>query len=491
MIRLIYNLPSVLELMVGIDELPITKNPPSQLWPILGYFSNITEINVNVFIIGCYYGKSKPEDSNEFLQEFVNELCSIINIGIAFNNVYIKVKLKALICDTPAKSYILNVKGHTGKKSCVRCQILGDYENNRVCFPNLNSPLRTHKDFIDRTDIEFHSGFTILVNILQFDLVNAVPFDYMHSVCIGVMKKLLIFWNGGVKRHRLALPHNLISVLNDNLNKLGQYIPEEFQRAPNINSRKHPIQDASHWKATELRQFLLYTGMVVLLDIVDKEVYDHFMQLCIAIRILLTSNISDEYINYAKSLIHNFVASFPYIYGRSYMSHNVHIILHLADDVKIFGPLNNFSAFPFESYMQPLKRKIKNGVKPLQQLVRRYAEEKICQLNREDKKINIGPLKMQNKLQNLPITENGCEPQFTGWMTEKFVLKLNKADSCVKMKNGDIVLIENLVTSKLDRSILIIGRKYETVKEFFNMPCSSHLLNMYSVTHLSYLNLGI
>lgn len=59
------------------------------------------------------------------------------------------------------------------------------------------------------------------------------------------------------------------------------------------------------------------------------------------------------------------------------MSHNMHSILHLSDDVKKFGPLNSFSAFPFESYMQPFKKKIKSGVKPLQQLVRRYAEEKV------------------------------------------------------------------------------------------------------------------
>lgn len=83
------------------------------------------------------------------------------------------------------------------------------------------------------------------------------------------------------------------------------------------------------------------------------------MKLCIAIRILSTNNISEEYIDHAKSLIHNFVALFAHIYGRSYMSHNVHIILHLADDVKIFGPLNNFSAFPFECFMQPLNKKIK------------------------------------------------------------------------------------------------------------------------------------
>lgn len=62
-------------------------------------------------------------------------------------------------------------------------------------------------------------------------------------------------------------------------------------------------------------------------------------------RILSNNNISEEYIDYAKSLIHNFDALFAHMYGISYMSHNVHIILHLADDVKKYGPLNNFQPF--------------------------------------------------------------------------------------------------------------------------------------------------
>ncbi|KAF0714286.1 Uncharacterized protein FWK35_00028053 [Aphis craccivora] len=271
MIELNCNLPCTLELTVGIDGLTISKNPPSQLWPILGYFSNLELNKFKVFIIGAYY------DSDEFLQYFVNELYDLINIGVVSNNTHFKVILKALICDTPAKSYILNVKGHTGKKSC-------------LIYP--------------------------------------------------------IFWNGGIKRHNLTLPHNLISSLDNKLNDLGHYILEEIQRAPNVNN-------ASRWKAIELCKLLLYTGMVVLHGIVNKEVYDNFMQFCIDIRILSTK----EYIDYAKSLIHSFVSLFAHIYRRSYMSHNVHIISYLADDFKKFGPLDNFSAFPFESYMQPLKKK--------------------------------------------------------------------------------------------------------------------------------------
>lgn len=115
--------------------------------------------------------------------------------------------------------------------------------------------------------------------------------------------------------------------------------------------------------------------MVIFKDIISKEVYDNFLELCVSIRILLTNNISNEFNDYAKELLNDFVSSFGKIYGKSYMSHNIHIIQHLADDVKKYGSLDNFSAFEFESYTQPLKKKIRSGAKPLQQLIRRYSED--------------------------------------------------------------------------------------------------------------------
>jgi len=376
-------LPSILMLMVGIDGLPITKNPPSQLWPILGYFSNISD--PSVFIIGSYYGKPKPEDSNEFLSDFVNEICVLINDGVMYNNIHVKLHLKALICDAPAKSFALNFRGHTGKKSCIRCHTIGSFENNRIYFPQLNAPLRTHDEFKLYSDSDFHCGKTILVDIPKFDIISSVPFDYMHCILIGVTKKLFMFWTGGIKQHNQNLPKNVISVIDKKLTNLSQYIPQEFQRNLNENSRKHPLQDVSRWKATELRQCPLYTGMVVFQDFLSKKTYNHFMELCVAIRILSTDNITDAYIIFAKKLLIHFVSTFGQIYGKTFMSHNIHITLHVADDVKKFGPLNCYSSFPFESFMQTLKKKIKNGVKPLQQLARRYTEYKLL---REHKQIN-------------------------------------------------------------------------------------------------------
>ena len=46
---------------------------------------------------------------------------------------------------------------------------------------------------------------------------------------------------------------------------------------------------------------------------------------------------------------------FIILFGECYVSHNVHNLLHICDDVSNFGPLDSYSAFCFENYLGILK----------------------------------------------------------------------------------------------------------------------------------------
>lgn len=224
--------------------------------------------------------------------------------------------------------------------------------------------------------------------------------------------------------------------------------------------------------------------MVIFHNILEKKVYNHFIVLCVAIRIMSTDNLSEEYILFAKKLLTYFVSQFAEIYGNTFMSHNIHIMLHLADDVQTFGSLNNFFAFPFESFMQPLKKKIKSGVKPLQQLARRYAESRILLLSKNSLNSKNGSIHVHTNNKDRPILQETCKPEYTGWKNDKFIVKLNNADNCFMVENGDIILIENIATSKSDHSLVVIGRQYEKLTEYFNTPCSSKLLGIHAASRL-------
>lgn len=90
-------------------------------------------------------------------------------------------------------------------------------------------------------------------------------------------------------------------------------ITSDFPRKPRA------IEDVARWKATEFHQFLLYTGTVVLKNILSSDCYENFLALSIAIRILL-SPYYKQYVEYARKLLVYFVKSFEQIYGSQFMS---------------------------------------------------------------------------------------------------------------------------------------------------------------------------
>lgn len=61
------------------------------------------------------------------MQPVVDDLINLINNGYIYAEKIIKIRLLALICDAPAKSFVLCIKGHTGFNSCTKCLIKGKY----------------------------------------------------------------------------------------------------------------------------------------------------------------------------------------------------------------------------------------------------------------------------------------------------------------------------------------------------------------------------
>jgi len=356
-----------IKLVIGIDDLPIAKSTTSQFWPILGY---IRPYSNNVFPIGIYLGMEKPNDSNDFLKDFINEAKMLLKDGIIINNKIYTIVFDVFCCDVPAKSFILKIKGHCGYFSCTRCGVEGEHIENRTCFPYDESDLinvRTHDDYVKRVQEEHHTSPSIscISELIRFDVVSNFSLDYMHLVCLGTVKKIILLWMKGPLNVRL--PSWKINEISENAVKLKTSFPCEFSRKP----RK--LDEISRWKATELRSFLLYIGPIILKKTLSDVCFKHFMSLNISIMVLLSSDHS-SYVHYAKDLLKYFVKTFETIYGSYLISHNIHGLLHLTDDFQLYGQLDNCSAFVFENYMQTLKSMLRKPDKPLEQIVLRYNE---------------------------------------------------------------------------------------------------------------------
>lgn len=112
-------------------------------------------------------------------------------------------------------------------------------------------------------------GHTILNNIPNFGLVTNVPLDYIHLVCLGVVKQIPRLWINGPLKVRIS--NNIINVISDGLLSSRNTVPNDFVR------KRRALSDFRHWKGVKFKQFLLFTGPLVLIDNIDEKIYNHFL----------------------------------------------------------------------------------------------------------------------------------------------------------------------------------------------------------------------
>ena len=74
-----------------------------------------------------------------------------------------------------------------------------------------------------------------------------------------------------------------IGEISNQMVALKDFIPCEFARKP------RSMKDIDRWKATEFKQLLLYTGPVVLSQILHPNLYKHFLLLFVGIHILINT----------------------------------------------------------------------------------------------------------------------------------------------------------------------------------------------------------
>ena len=115
---------------------------------------------------------------------------------------------------------------------------------------------------------------------------------------------------------------------------------------------------------------MLYVGFVILKSkkILSKQQYTNFIKFASARRLLISTKISTLICRFVQSFSKNLATKCLILYGKSFMSYNVHSIIHLVEDFKLFGSLDNVCCFPFESYLGLIKNYVKSGNNPLQQV---------------------------------------------------------------------------------------------------------------------------
>lgn len=469
---------------INIDGIPLFSSSTTSLWPILG---SVKEVEDSIFPVAVYCSKDKPKPIEDYLSDFVAEMKQLHENGLVVNNAlssgstkYI-VKLGAVICDAPARAFIKCIKGHNGYHCCERCVQRGEW-CSKIILPDLFAPLRTDDAFSNRDDEAHHTGSSPFLQ-LPCGLITCFPLDYMHLICLGVVRRIIHLWIHGPPSCKLS--QSIICTISEQLLVMQKHIPKEFSRKP------RSLSEYKLWKATELRLFLLYTGPVALKGLLSPDVYTNFLDLSVAVRLLLSPTLLDHYINYVQELLRYFVDTFAEIYGQDQLVYNVHSVIHLADDARKFGVLDNVSSFMYESYLGRLKKLVHRPQAPCAQIVRRIFEGSNWLTKRELKKDFTKKSFSKNHVNGpVPLSLSHCW-QFKQYCVKDCIITIENGDNCVEM-NGKIGLIRNILQ---DRTVAdeyhpgyIMFEEFSCVEPFYSTPVDSQQLNVFFVSKMSGIN---
>jgi hypothetical protein len=236
----------------------------------------------------------------------------------AYTSCHIKVQVHSIICDARAKALIKGIIQFNGKYGRDYCDVNGKHRNGRMLFLSQGNP-RNDSSFRSKTKKNHHKTDSVFL-ILNIGMINCFPIDPMHALDLGVMKKLLLLWKEGPLHVRQSA--RSMTILSNHLILSRQHIPSIFNRLPRA------VKEVRMWKATEFRMFLLYLGPIVLQNVLPEELYKHFMTLNVATRILYSSDlVSDpECLSEAHELLCNFVDEGRVLYGKEFVTYNVHIL---------------------------------------------------------------------------------------------------------------------------------------------------------------------
>lgn len=426
-------------LKVNIDGTPLHKSTNDQFWPILVSFDTF-----HPCVVALFRGKSKPAPLDIYLQDFLEEYSRLVEEGITYDGKNLKVHIAAFICDAPARSFLKCTKGHSGYHACERCTVKGTYQG-RVVYDTVEeiSP-RTDEQFNEMAYSPDHQLRRSPLIDIGFPCITSFVLDYMHLVCLGVVRRILTYLKKGPRICKLSV--QLLNRISDNLIMLNGQLPSEFARQPRT------LDELERWKATEFRQFLLYTGPIVLKGIVSENLYDHFLTITVAMSFLLDNHKDkrNKYLAYSRQLLDYFVGNCHTIYGSTFNVYNVHNLTHLCDDVEHFQcSLNDISAFPFENRLHFIKKLVRNAHNPIAQVTKRLAESLVA-----------GKDEMVNK-------NYQC-------------ISIKRKDGCFLLRTEQFAFIKE----KRDGGYYVcdITRNHQ-LQNFFTRPCQSMLLNIAFVTN--------
>ncbi|CAF1198932.1 unnamed protein product [Adineta steineri] len=366
-----------LTLMISTDGKPLVKSKRTKtsVWPVISYLVEIPppirEYLNNTLLLGLWHSAVTPP-CHLLLNKIVHNIkclfMSGINIYLQNEMIHFSVHIQLITGDLPARAKCNKLVSFNGFHACTKCILRGErceLPCNKhtlyrfIDFIRIPQPKRTqeHINLCAQQINSTNENVFGVIGVSPLSCILSIPdqstFDYFHLVLEIHLRYLLSVWYDIIKQNTTAL--NFIDKCLDEIS-----YPHSFNRRP------RDFANYKKWKASELRCFMIYASLPILVKLCLNmqhcfpEVYiSHFLSLYIYIRVLRHFNDRDE-IKAMPQFIHSYLSYFSTIYDPCKELYSTHALIHLWQQVELHGGLAYHSLFASESFLQ-IFNKISHG----------------------------------------------------------------------------------------------------------------------------------
>ena len=295
--------------------------------------------------------------------------------------------LDTAVGDNPKRSTLHCALGSPSSNACEYCEVKAVYitdkdkKKGHLAWPSstANGPRRTIENILEITEKirngeelsrDERKGFWGTSHLLHqdnFHFIYNIPTEYMHSGCIGVVKRLIeLTFHVGENRDRIT-KRKLSDPLEYNIKISFIQVTREF-------SRRIRNLDFGVLKAQDLRNIILFFYPIVIQCIQDDFTKEKktWLQLAYIFRACILPN--DEFKQISESTINNtsysFYKNYEALFGPKNCTYSIHLIACHVLEMKGNEPLTSKSAFKYENFYSELRNLFQPGtISPSKQIM--------------------------------------------------------------------------------------------------------------------------
>lgn len=311
----------------------------------------------HTLLAGIYVGSKKPH-IGLFLDSIMDELQELQNVGFTWcpdtiNNAQVQSRFLTVVlaADSDARYAVMRLTRFNGYYGCTMCEAVGIriirtqvYPWNEIEIERTNENIRNPMERVAETGIT-ERGIKVVspfYALPDFDLRKGQIADALHCLWKNNVGRLFKLWTSSEYRHeRYHIGPHTLNAINGCV--LAIKTPHKLSRLART------IADFNQFTASEARNLALFYWLPCAGKFMDEDVIRHFALFADASYTLCQESISLEELARAEQQLHTYYQEFSTLYDEQNTVYNVHLLRHICDSVRDWGPLWVASAFLFES----------------------------------------------------------------------------------------------------------------------------------------------